>query len=71
MPPNLGFVSQSTRRAPLLVYSQKELIIIAHNSVIRSRGWYFGTQGNIITRVLYQKLPLVCRILQGIQVQGY
>jgi hypothetical protein len=57
--------------APLLVYSQEELIVIAHNRVIRSRGGHLGTLANIVARVLQQKLPLVCRVLQGVQVESY
>ena len=45
------------------LHLQKQLVIVADNSVVRSSSRYFASQTNIVNRILYQKFPLICGIL--------
>ena len=51
--------------------SQEELVVVADDSVVRPGSRNFRAESDIIARILYQKLPLVRRVLQGVQVKCY
>ena len=58
-------------QARLPPYSQEKLVVVADNRMVCPCRRHFGTQGNIVARVLYQKFPLIRGILQGVEIEGY
>ena len=50
---------------------QVQLVIVANHRVIRSGRWYLAVRLGGLARILNQKVPLIRRVLQSIQVECY
>lgn len=50
---------------------QVQLVIVADDRMVRPRRWYFGFPLTGIFCILNQEFPLICGVLQRIQVESH